>query len=330
MPRLVFAPGDLRQFIKSARTATTKNREKLAKELGISGRTLADWQREKFLPNQSILIKLSKLTNTPLPTPIEIRENWWSGRVNGSKGAKARFKKHGCSFTIEQRKKGGRNSQRNRKNNPSYYSQLGCPIPRSFTFPNMSNPHFAEFIGILLGDGCIQPNQVSITLNSVADKEYIHYVSRLIIRLFNYSPTILSRAPVKATTILISGKNFTTKLVNHGMKIGNKVKHQVDVPGWIKSNNNLSKWCLRGLIDTDGCIYPHKYYVNNKQYKYFKTNFTSLSQPLRKFAYTTLKKHKFNPKYSQNKHVYLYSQKETKKYLQIIGSSNPRLLNKIR
>lgn len=330
MTRLVFDPSKIRTFIQSARTKIHLDREKLADRLGISSRTLADWQRGKYLPEKKKLSKLSKLSKIPIPKPLETRENWWSGRVNGAAGARARHTKYGCSYTLEQRQKGGSYSQIARKNNPEYYVRLGCPIPRSFNFPDTNTNKLAEFIGILLGDGCIQPEQVSITLNSVADSDYIIYVSDLIRELFQYSPSIHSRLPTKATVILISGKDFTAKLISKGMKLGNKVTQQVDVPDWIKQNQELSHWCLRGMVDTDGGIFTHSYVIKQKRYSYQKLNFSNLSQPLRHFAFNTLLSVGLTPKYRENNQVWLYSQKEVRRYLDIVGSSNYRLLKKFK
>lgn len=328
MTRLLFDSSEIYTFIHSARVKMRLDRERLANKLGISGRTLGDWQRGKLLPDKKKLLKLSQMSKIPLPKPIETREDWWSGRINGASGASARLKKYGCSYTLKQRQKGGRNSQIARKNNPEYYASLGCPIPRSFNFPDTNTNKFAEFIGVLLGDGCIQPEQVSITLNSVADSDYIVYVSELISELFQYSPSIHSRFPIKATVILISGKDFTAKLISSGMKIGNKVTQQVDVPDWIKQSPELSRWCLRGMMDTDGGIFTHSYIVKQKRYSYQKLNFSNLSQPLRHFAYNTLVSIGLTPKYRENNQVWLYNQKEVRKYLEIVGSSNRRLLKK--
>src|SRR4051812_36419732 len=44
--------------------------------------------------------------------------------------------------------------------------------------------NLAKFIGMCLGDGYISKYQVSITLNSLADKEYLPYVLNLITKLF--------------------------------------------------------------------------------------------------------------------------------------------------
>lgn len=330
MPRLAFRAGELHKFITRARAATKLSRDDLAHKIGVSSHTLTYWQREKYLPDQIKLTQLSVLSNTPLPTPIEIREDWWSGRVNGSTASKARFAKHGCSYSLEQRRKGGRNSQAARKANPQYYSQLGCPIPRDFIFPKHLSNSLAEFIGILLGDGCIQPSQVSITLNSQVDKNYSAYVVALINKLFSYRPTLHDRFPTKALTILISGINFTKNLVGLGMYIGDKVRQQVGVPSWISTNHAYSRWCLRGLMDTDGGIFTHSYTVNGKTYSYLKTNFTNASQPLLNFVYQALCDNGFHPNNKVPRKVWLYSHTESKRYLEVIGSSNDRLLKKIQ
>lgn len=330
MSRLIFEPGELHNFIASARKELPLLREELARKLGISGRTLADWQREKYLPDQEKLELLSKISKIPLPTPKEKRVDWWSGQVNGRAGSLACIKKYGCTFTYKQQVMGGHISQIKRKENPEFYKALGCPIPRSFIFPKSNSNQLAEFVGILLGDGCIRSNQVSITLNSIADKQYIQYVKQLIIDLFQYTPTIHDRFPTKATTILISGVDFVNNLIFRGMKIGNKVKQQVDVPEWIKNNSNLSRWCLRGLMDTDGGIFTHTYIVNSKSYSYLKSNFTNASQPLLDFVYNTLLNNGFHPHNNTPRKVWLYSQDESKRYLHIFGSSNQRLLKKIR
>ncbi len=330
MTRLVFKAGAIKDYLSSSRKMTGLSTDELASKLEISGRTLRDWQRDKFLPSKEALDKLTTLTKIPFPTPIETREDWWSGRVNGRSGAMARLKKYGCSYSIEKRKLGGQNSQSNRKLYPEYYAKLGCPIPREFSFPKNNSVELAEFIGILLGDGCIQSQQVSITLNTVADKDYIEYVTNQIHKLFNYSPTVRQRWPTKATTILISGKDFTRNLVNKGMKVGDKVKQQVAVPGWITKSHKLSVCCLRGLMDTDGGIFTHTYKIKDSQYSYLKINFSNKSQPLREFAYNTLKQLGLTPKYRYNNQVWLYSEKEVISYIKLVGSSNQRLLKKIR
>jgi len=62
--------------------------------------------------------------------------------------------------------------------------------------------------------------------------------------------------------ILLSRVELVRHLHNLGLKIGNKVKQLLDIPDWIKVNPEYSKVCLRGLIDTDGCVFRHNYKVN--------------------------------------------------------------------
>lgn len=326
MTRSILEKGQLHEFISQCKDKTGLSLPQLAKIISVNRHTLNDWRREKLLPNLEKLKSLAEFASVPLPPILGTKSDTWGS----SKAGYIRQQKYGCTLSIKDRIKGGHNSQVNRHNNPEYYRKLGCPIPRDFVFPDHHNNHFAEFIGILLGDGCIQPEQVSITLNSVVDNDYIGYVSQLISNLFQYTPTIHSRAPVKATTLLISGKDFTNQLVKIGMNIGNKVKQQVDAPDWIKENQDLSRWCLRGLMDTDGGIFTHTYKVNGKSYSYLKTNFTNASQPLLDFAYTVLKANGFHPNNKMPRRVWLHSQVESKRYLQVIGSSNERLLKKIR
>lgn len=87
---------------------------------------------------------------------------------------------------------------------------------------------------------------------------------------------------------------------------------------------------MRGLIDTDGGAFIHSYKVNNRTYSYLKLNFSNMSQPLRNFVYRSLFILGFNPKMAGQKHVWLYSNSETRRYLLIIGSSNKRLRDKIK
>jgi hypothetical protein len=330
MARAIYKLDELRNFISTASERVSLPKSLLAVKLGISSRTLRDWQRGKYIPNQEILTRLSEIATTPLPKPQEIREDWWSGRVNGPAGARARYRAHGCSYTLAQRQKGGSNSQINRRLDPEYYRSLGCTIPRDFTFPDHYSNELAEFVGVLLGDGGIQPNQVCITLNSTVDKEYSGYVSQLIFSLFKYQPTLHDRFPTKALTILISGKKFTEQLTNLELRVGNKVKQQVGVPSWICQNSDFSRWCLRGLMDTDGGIFTHTYKVHGKSYAYLKANFTNASQPLLDFVYQTLRDNGFHPCNKQPHRIWLYSQVEARRYLEVIGSSNQRLLRKLK
>lgn len=99
MPRLVFNPTIQRQFIEQTLLASQLSSDTLAAKIGVCGRTLRDWRREKFLGDQDKLTQLSQLTNTPLPTPTEIREDWWSAYKQARVGGLRRQAIYGCTLT---------------------------------------------------------------------------------------------------------------------------------------------------------------------------------------------------------------------------------------
>ena len=112
------------------------------------------------------------------------------------------------------------------------------------------------------------------------------------------------------------------------MIVGNKVKQQVDVPDWIKGESEYKIACLRGLMDTDGGVFIHRYKVNGKEYSYRKICFTSHSIPLLRFVYDTLNELGFTAKIINkvaNKDVWLYNTHEVDRYLELVKSSNQRL-----
>jgi hypothetical protein len=223
--------------------------------------------------------------------------------------------------------KGGVISQQRRRDNPQYYRFLGCNIAHEFQLPPYS-ASLAELVGIILGDGGISQSQLHITLNAVADQSYSWYVSQLMKDLFLYSPGVYHRKGQQAVVIVSSGTKLVERLQEIGLKVGNKVELQVDVPEWIKLNQAYSRWCVRGLMDTDGGIFWHRYRVNQRPYAYRKLCFSNLSQPLRRFVFQVLTDAGLHPKLQGKKHVWLYSEQEVKRYLEIIGSSNQRLVAK--
>ena len=113
--------------------------------------------------------------------------------------------------------------------------------------PSKENPKFAEFIGILLGDGSIgiykckagnkikTQHKLQITLNSIDDREYVQYVKSLITDLFGIVPKI-SHRDGKTLDIRTFKKDIIDFLINDvGMKLAPK-KHRVEIPRfYIKS-----------------------------------------------------------------------------------------------
>src|SRR3989338_8704312 len=150
----------------------------------------------------------------------------------------------------------------------------------------------------------------------------------MIKNILNSFITILKRKGAQASDISVSNMNLVDYLITVGLKSGNKFKLQVDIPDWIKNNKAYSIMCVRGLVDTDGCIFKHTYKINNKSYIYKKLAFVSCSQPLRKSVYDTLKSVGIKSRFYSYRDIRIDSQKDMELYFKIIGSSNPKHLNK--
>ena len=140
------------------------------------------------------------------------------------------------------------------------------------------NESLAELIGILLGDGHLHKkgeksylgSALSISLNREDEPKYVDYVRQLLIRLFNEKPKMHARIDSKYIDLKIYKDQIIDFMIMKGIMTGDKVKHQISVPNWIKKDdswikNNQNSWelkyrplvigCLRGLVDTDGSIF---------------------------------------------------------------------------
>jgi flagellar protein FlaI len=147
-----------------------------------------------------------------------------------------------------------------------------------------SNSHFfieenyllAEMVGIILGDGHLSSDgyYLTINLNFQDEFEYVLYILKLFESLFKIHPIVVKLPNNKANHIRISNRYIVEFLTSKGLKLGNKVKNQVGVPEWIKKDEIYHKYCLRGLFDTDGSIFP---VIKENS---LKINFKNNSKPL--------------------------------------------------
>jgi len=84
--------------------------------------------------------------------------------------------------------------------------------------------------------------------------------------------------------------------------------------------------CLRGLVDTDGCIYVHIHKIRGKQYKNIGLSFTSYSPELIGQVAEILAELKIMPHItSRQRDIYLYRADAVAMYLELVGTSNPRI-----
>ncbi|MBY8988297.1 MAG: hypothetical protein KGD61_07575 [Candidatus Lokiarchaeota archaeon] len=133
-----------------------------------------------------------------------------------------------------------------------------------------------ELVGIILGDGSISDSygkySLRIALNDKHEKEYVEYVKALMLKVFNVEPVL---QPEKGATVLtIWRKSVVRFLISKGLKAGNKVENQVNVPYWAQKTQIFIIRCLKGLVDTDGWIGVEK------THKTIEIKFSNSSLPL--------------------------------------------------
>lgn len=186
------------------------------------------------------------------------------------------------------------------------------------------NKLLAEFIGICLGDGYVSEYQTSITLNSIADKEYASYVVGLIKKLFPVLKiSIFKRNKENATDIRINSKLLSNFLISMGIVANNK-----KVPKWILKNESYKKACVKGLFDTEGSISFKTYMGKQKKSIYKQLNFRNSNLELIKLVRDTLISLGLKPTMTLNKSLYLSNHDAISKFRKEIGFGNPKLLKR--
>ncbi|SRR5258708_2465870 len=192
-----------------------------------------------------------------------------------------------------------------------------------------NSSELAELLGIVLGDGGINNNwQFVISLNSIKDIAYSIYISSLIRKLFNIT-SVIKKRPNQNTLIVISTSTSAVDfLVSKGAVRGNKILQKIDIPLWIKNNIEYKKAFVRGLVDTDGCLFIHKHTIKKTLYNNIGFCFTSFSENLLNSVANILLEFNIQPHIAPNHTIYLYSEKAVSRYLNIFGSSNERIYQK--
>lgn len=324
--RVKFNKGAQRKFILAAKKKLGLNDQGISKVLNVCDRTIKDWEKEKFNISLRAVNIICKKTHQKFPKDIKILPPYWYVVRGAKRGGKTTFKRYGLigGDPTSRKIKWRRWWEAEGKFQKHPIINVRLPINK----PKKSQD-LAELVGIILGDGGISARQLTITLHRYDDKEYGLFVIKLIKKLFGVTPAVYKNTNGLANNIVVS----RTELINYcvknlGLKIGNKVKQQVDIPKWIKNNKKFRIACVRGLVDTDGSIYNHRYSVRGKKYSYKKISFTSLSKRLARSVYGILKENGLNPGAYRNKDVRLESRDDVNMYFKVFNSHNPKHLNR--
>jgi len=336
---------------------TVTNAE-LAKRLGVSVSCLKKWRSGKSYVPESLVpsgfqYKLIDKQN----------ENW--GCVKGGKtgvkaggnplyaeafklGGKKAAKKlrrwiadnkslHNKAIRRGKIQKALREVERNTKVNESYFRSKEITlntskvsfskndVRRNIILPKSLTPMLAEEIGVHIGDGTLPNKKYYFSVRGGYDEEkyYTDYLFDLYKKLYGIKLNLIKR--YDACGFELGSKaifEFKSKVL--GLPIGEKI-YRIRVPKIIfeSRNKEIFRALLRGVFDTDGCVYG----VPKKKF-YPKISIMIKSEPLIRDLQKMLGLLGFKPavyKYV----VVLNGPVMFKKWLEEIGSSNPKHLQRI-
>lgn len=309
MTRVLLSKESQYKLCFSAREKLGCNWVSLARHLGVHPDTFDNWYRGERLLPEDIFTRLVSISNFPIKKPKLLPDNW--GRT---KGGQKIWEVYG----------------RRPINKHPGYGKNGISLAKKFPSPNLST-ELAEFIGIMLGDGGVSQGQISITLGYTTDKDYVPYIRRLIYKLFTAKTSLYRSTSQDFIRIRVSGINLVKNLLILGLVKGNKVKHpQFDVPYWIFDDRRYIKACIRGLIDTDGCVHKKtRKEKNGIEYRSIGITHSSCSTPLQNSIIRLFNILGFKVSRSGTT-IYLCGREQVTRYIKEIGFSNPKHLKRYK
>ena len=197
-----------------------------------------------------------------------------------------------------------------------------------FTKENF-NEETAELVGIMLGDGGIRSAKrgsfLAVFGHSENDKEYLlNFVSNLLEKIFLVKPAVHYHCSLKEIRLQITRKNAIEKAKEFCLIPGDKVKNNVGIPKWIFGNKKFIKACIRGLIDTDGCVYAKWAYPKIPQIEFY-SSIPRLQKDFSKaMKILNFKISKWRNRNKASSVCGIYGKKEVLKYYKEISFNNLR------
>lgn len=198
---------------------------------------------------------------------------------------------------------------------------------------NKPSKKLAELIGIILGDGNIWTKKgfhyIRICGDCEKDKEYLsNYAKPLFENLFKTKMQIYCQKDKNVMYISKGSRDVVFTLNKFGLKSGNKKQNNQGIPKWIFKDKEYLKACIRGLIDTDGCLCP----ITGRDYNYiwFSCGIKKLREDFQKaMGLLGFKISKWNIREGRTPDTYIGKKELIKKYIQTISFKNQRHLHKI-
>ncbi len=195
----------------------------------------------------------------------------------------------------------------------------------------IENKKFAEFIGVILGDGCIMDyknhKELKITLHSEDDLHYSKYLKELFFDLFGLDIKSYMRKGENTLDLRIVNKHLINFLLCNVGLISSPKKGRAKIP------DNFMHYgldVLRGYFDTDGSLVT----TNNNGTIYPRLEMKICDSPMQKQFISLLKKNGFRYRaYNLGNgavRVQMNGKNQLKKWVNLIGFNNLKHLNKLK
>ncbi len=326
LKRIILPKGGQRAFLIEAQKRLNLSWPAIARIAKVCSRTIRSWRSEQYSISLLALNLLRRRSKQSLPRNARIVPAYSQARASGRKGGVAAYRKYGVVGGDPQRRK--ELWDRWWKTNGKFRSHPIIGRSKAIRFPRKSVA-LAEWVGIMLGDGGISDYQVTITLNRYDDRAYVGFVSRLTEQLFGVRPRLYPDTASRAVDIVISRVDLVRFCLKElGLVKGNKIRQQIRMPSWIQERSDYAVACVRGVMDTDGSVFTHRYRVNGKWYQYKKLGFTSASVPLLRAVLNILQRHGLRPRLNGQRDIRLESVADVQKYFSLFSSHNPKHLKR--
>lgn len=297
-----------------------------AKFFGLSTRSFSDWIREKTTLPYLAYTKIPNKLRKKYPFKKTMTQYWYT-KKGAYRGGSTIKQKYGKPLVNEKKRKESWKKwweKDGKYKHPHIGKSKKIKIPKKTVL-------LSEFIGTLIGDGGMNLYQTTISLNKNTDKEYSKFIEYTILKLFDIKPSIQFRKDTNLIRLVISSVKLVQFLEKLGIQKGNKLRKGLRIPPWIIKNKNLKKSCLRGIFDTDGCIFFERHKIKNKEYIYPRWNIVSGSIDLIHQIQEILKELGLQGairKNGKNYAIQLENKHEICNYFKTVGSSNKKHLDK--
>lgn len=275
----------------------------LAKELDVPYSTLKKYSCESLLIPEVVFTRMAQLSNlNPEKFNITYLDSNWGQIKAGKIGMRALQKKYPDKMA-EWRRRG--------------ISKFSFTNVKAINEPDV-NENLAEFFGVYLGDGTLTKYFIRISGDSRYDLSYFGYLDLLVFELFGIHGKISRNKKTNNLYLTIYSKKlcdfFKKKL---GVKYGDKLANNTLIPDLFLNDSSLALACLRGLVDTDGCV--------SLRGDSFSISFFSGNPDLIKQIEKTFWKYGFFTYISKSKdEIGTNSKERVRLYFEKIGSSNLR------